>query len=171
MNPNQIFNSPNIIYWLLLAVIILWQGYTIGNAWSEWRRWVVGCVTLFGTTGVMVFYAGWDGPTWAALALTSTFTRSVLERYVLGEFWKRRESARWTAEYFSAYLWVLIYIILGSFDLVTWGLMFTSLGVAGAVKTGWEAARDSYQAGKIRERTASEELLPRKKGKDAISGR
>lgn len=160
MNPNEVFDLPNIVFWIGLAVVILVQGYSVGEVWPEARRWRFGYITLFGGTLVMVVVNGWDGRTWGALALATLLARDLLETHVIGRVWRRRESARWTAEYFAAYLLILGSIILGGhdgyYDLVTWGKMFASLGIAGMVKVGWEAARDSYRAHRIRQMNPAE---------------
>lgn len=158
MQPDLIFNIPNVVYWLTLALTIWIQGLTVGRrplvgfeTWGEGWRWLFGFNTLFWTGLIMVWEFGWDGPTWAALAVLTLASRVVEKDYTpLAELWRRRESARWTLQYFGAFLAGLGLAAAGRLELVTWLLMFASLGICGAVKVGCEAYRESVKAEALR---------------------
>ena len=145
----ELFNKPNIFFWVMLVGIILAQGIALGERWPERWRWRLGWVTLFGSTGLRVAWAGWDGTTWAVLGLASLVGRYAGETTV-GEFWKRRENPRWTATYFAAFVGVLGWVTSGLLDVRTWLLMMGSLGICGATKVGWEATRDASRARRLR---------------------
>lgn len=154
MDPDQFFDPISITFWTALALVILLQGVTIGSGiWPEERRWRLGRVTLFGGTLTMVVWNGWDGYTWGWLVVFSLWGRWFVQRSPLGDLWQRREGPRWTAAYFIGFALPLLMLLdtPTRLDLITWAQMFTSLGIAGAIKTGWEAARDAWQARKLRE--------------------
>lgn len=144
MEATLIFNVAHYIFWVLLALIIAIQGMTIGDVWPERSRWIYGLVTLYGSTLGMVAWAGWHGPTWAGLVLLSCAVWLLrLDEWLTGGLWQRRENYRWTLRYFIAFAVAIPLLSLG-FDLLTWLLMFISLGVCGAIKVarwGWQASR------------------------------
>lgn len=147
----DLFVKSNMFFWAALALIILGQGIALGARWPEYHRWRLGWVTLFGSTGIMVLWAGWDGRTWAVLAVASVVGRYAVQTAV-GDFWRRRENPRWTAGYLAGYLGVLGFVTSGLLDARTWLLMMGSLGICGAVKVGWEASRDASIARRLRGR-------------------
>ena len=150
MDVALLFNKPNMLFWGVLGLTILGEGVLFGKRWPEQARWLLGYGTLFGLTLVMVWGWGWDGTTWAVLAVAAGVTRLSVEWSDLGWFWRRRENQRWTTAYILAWLVVLAFILNGSFELRTWMLMLGSLGVCGMTKTGWESARDAYRARDLR---------------------
>lgn len=161
MESDLIFNGPNVGYWLALALLILLQSLTVGRrgvwrgraAWPEERRWRLGFVTLLGSSLVMVWWFGWGGLTWAFVAIGVMISRALRADYALvGGLWDRREGHRWTLQYVAGYVLGLVWVLLAGLDLVTWLLMFASLGVCGAIKVGAEAYRESVEARRLRRR-------------------
>lgn len=144
MEATQIFNVTNCIYWLILALVIAWQGATVGDVWPEQRRWMYGMITLFGSTLGIVLWAGWDGRTWAGLVLLSSAAWILrLDTWLIDDLWRRRESYRWTLRYTLAFM-VMIPLLRDRAGEQTWLLMLISLGVCGAAKVareGWQASR------------------------------
>jgi hypothetical protein len=156
------FNFINIVYWTLLAVVILTETYLVNERWPEAKRWKLGYVTLFGSTLGLVVWHGWDYRAWAGLAVAVAISRLIkIDQLLLGDLWQRRESHRWTVQYFLAFLSVVPLTICCGFDVVTWAQMFFSLGICGASKVGFEAWRDSKRSQEIRDK--------RPEGADAIS--
>lgn len=148
MEATDIFNGWHCVFWMGLALIILCQGVAIGDVWQEQWRFMYGFVTLYGSTLLMVWLAGWDGRTWALLVvLTYAAWLVQVERRLTGGLWTRRgrENHRWTLRYFAAYLVAVPFLSVGGFEVVTWLLMLISLGVCGGVKVGREAWQKSLE--------------------------
>lgn len=154
MTADQFFDPISIIFWTGLALVILLQGVFVGRGiWPESRRWKLGFITLFGSTLGMVWLGGWNGYTWGFLVLANLWGRVLIQSTPLARLWLRREGPRWTAAYGFGFGWTLLMMIspYHPLDLITWAKLFVSLGIAGAVKEGWEAGRDAWQAQKLRE--------------------
>lgn len=154
MTADQFFDPISITFWAGLALVILLQGVFVGRGiWPESRRWKLGFVTLFGGTLGLVLSAGWDGYTWGFLVIANLWGRLLIQSTPLARLWLRREGPRWTAAYGFGFGWTLLMLLLSPnlpLDLITWGKVFVSLGIAGAIKESWEAGRDAWQAQKLR---------------------
>jgi hypothetical protein len=147
------FNAPNIAYWLALGLLIWLETRYTPAHWRENTRWWEGLVSLFGTSAIMVAVAGWDYRVWLVLLLSSIVTRlSNAHILLVGGVWERRqrENHRWTLQYFLAFMSGLAIVIWGNLDIITWGALFFSLGVCGAVKVGAHALADSRAAESLR---------------------
>lgn len=143
----DIFSIGHCGFWTVLALIILWQGVTIGDRWPEQWRFMYGFVTLYGLTLLMVWLAGWDGGTWALLViLTYAAWLLQVERRLTGNLWTRRarENHRWTLRYTAAFM-VAIPFLSAGFEVVTWIVLLISLGVCGGVKVAREAWQKSQE--------------------------
>ena len=175
MDAANLLNFQNLMLWLLLGLVIAVQGELVGNRWAaprQWRlgrvslvwefwperqRWQLGYITLFGSSLVMVLWFGWDAATWAGLALLAGLSRlAQVDRLAVGNLWERKESHRWTLQYFAAFAATLPLIRQGRLDLTTAAALFVALGVCGAVKAGREAWRESRAARQLRRHKASD---------------
>ncbi len=87
---------------------------------------------------------------WSGLALII-----LLEAATFGILWERKEAHRWTMGYFTVFYLGIPLLILGVWDVKTWIGLFFAVGVSGAVKVGFEAARKSWQARQLRKGDAS----------------
>lgn len=149
MKLDDFFSIPNVAFFVVLTIVIALQGHFIGDSWHERRRWWLGYITLFGGTGLMIILSDWDRFVVVALAISVAASRALFEATIFRGVWRTidRENGRWVTEYFAGYLIVLFFVIGSDIDLITWGLMMASLGIAGAVKTAremiWQSARSS----------------------------
>lgn len=166
MDPTMMFNAPNFIYWLCLAVIIAIETTTLPKRTPENVRWLIGYATLFGTSYLMVAHHGWDYHTWLLLLLLSgAYRLAHIDHHLLafigrlaGEdltgLWDhpKREAHRWTAQYFGAWLTAIPFTLWAGADILTWGLLFFSLGICGAIKVGWAGIHTSLRARRLRQK-------------------
>ena len=161
VSSNLFFNLPNLIYWLALALVVWVEAKLVGERWPERWRWLLGYVTLFGSGLVMALAFGWDWLTWLGLLAAVGLARLVkAERLLVGSLWERpnRESHRWTAQYFAAFLFCIPMVALGCWDILTWAGLFFGLGLCGAVKVGWGAYLNSRRAQQLRLQTQTVEV-------------
>ena len=82
---------------------------------------------------------------WLTLALVIT-----TETVSFGLLWKRREAARWTMGYATVFCLSMPLVMLGYWDINTWIGLFFGVGIAGAIKTGFEAYTESQAAARLR---------------------
>lgn len=159
MDPQLFFNPQNFFYWAVLGLVIWQEAKRTPATWTEAGRFWLGLVTLFGSSLIMVYLAGWDFFTWLTLMLASIAARLVsVDRLMLDDLWKRRENHRWTLQYFTAFVVCLLPVLWAGMDVLTWGALFTALGVCGAVKSGYHAYCDSQKAEQLRKRVAGESV-------------
>lgn len=157
MDPKLFFNPPNFFYWTLLGLIIWQEAKRTPASWTETQRFWEGFATLFSTSLAMVLWAGWDFYTWLTLLLASAAARLVgVDLLILADLWVRRENHRWTLQYFAGFVVGLLPVLWAGLDVLTWGALFTALGVCGAVKVGYHAICDSQEAKRLRERGAGD---------------
>jgi len=83
---------------------------------------------------------------WAAMAVII-----LVEAATFGVLWRRRENHRWTMGYFTVFLAGVPLLMIGAWDVNTWVGLFFAVGISGAVKVGYESARQSWEARKLRE--------------------
>lgn len=67
----QLFNTPNYLYWLIVALVIAIETMTLGRLWKkkEAYRWTTGYATVFALSLPLVAAGYWDIGTWAGLGL------------------------------------------------------------------------------------------------------
>lgn len=151
MELSNFFSVGNIAFWVTLFVVIILQGHFVGDTWSEVQRWRFGYVTLLGGTGLMVAWANWGQFAWSVIALSVIGSRLLFEIYLFRDTWRTsdRENGRWVVEYFAGYL-IVLFCMQGDL-LISWGLMMTSLGIAGAAKTLREMVWQSFRSNRLRQ--------------------
>jgi post-segregation antitoxin (ccd killing protein) len=66
---DQLFTTPNLIYWLLLALVIALQTITLGAILRqrEATRWTIGYATVFMLGLPLVLLGLWDAATYVSL--------------------------------------------------------------------------------------------------------
>lgn len=66
---DPVFNLPNMIYWLILAIFIVAETLTFGVLWArrESARWTMGYFTVFFLGIPLVVGGYWDTGTWVGL--------------------------------------------------------------------------------------------------------
>jgi hypothetical protein len=171
IDPALLFNLTNLIYWLILIAVIVIETASVSH-WPENARWLLGYLTLFGTSLLlMVNHAGWHYPTWLLLLLLAGLFRLLYVDYyalrLIGRFtgldlagvWAgpKREPHRWTAQYFAAFVAAIPCTLWAGADVVTWAAMFFSLGLCGGVKVGYHATFTSYHAARLRRQSIDQE--------------
>ncbi len=64
-----IFNHPNLIYWLFVALTISLATTTLGRLWrrQENARWTLGYAVVFAPGLILVYLGYWDLITWIGL--------------------------------------------------------------------------------------------------------
>jgi hypothetical protein len=152
IDPTLIFNLPNLAYWGLFSLLIFIETSQIATGWPERARWSLGYLSLFGSSLLMVTLAGWNFYTWLLLLIAVLLVRLSRPEQLLS-IWNHpsRESYRWTAQYFTAFIICIPIIIYLHLDLITWICIFFALGLAGAIKVGYAAAVNSHLAAELRQ--------------------
>lgn len=86
---------------------------------------------------------------WVLIAITIAITTRTL-----GRLWRRRENARWTTGYAIVFVYGFFLVYLGYWDPTTYIGLFFAVGIAGAIKVGYELYRNSREAEALRRKGA-----------------
>lgn len=88
--------------------------------------------------------------TWAHLVYWGLLAVVIFaEAASFGVLWEKREAYRWTMGYFTVFLMGIPLVWFGWWDETTWLGLFFGVGIAGAIKTGYEQTRKSREAKRL----------------------